>query len=159
MVITVDLSFQAAGTIDKLSIPKNHQPSSNPICLRMNNNELKTLEGIGTLIKTLGTCCWLDASCNQIEVLEFAEQIGPSLKVLYLHGNKLNNLEKTIAFLTKFPNLQAVTLNGNPVETAPLITSSTYRMRILAAIPQLRSLDHVTFTMDERDQANRWFNK
>ena len=61
---------------------------------------------------------WLDLSFNEIatlseDVLEF-----PALKMLYLHGNKIEKFGD-LSILTRLPNMYSLTLHGNPIENLP----------------------------------------
>ena len=61
---------------------------------------------------------WLDLSFNDItevsdDILQFQ-----ALKMLYLHGNKINRFAD-ISKLKQLPNLYSLTLHGNPIENQP----------------------------------------
>lgn len=90
---------------------------------------------------------WLDLSFNSIteisdDILQFQ-----ALKMLYLHGNKIQRFAD-ISKLRQLPNLYSLTLHGNPIENQP-----HYRSSMIVMFPQLRSLDFAKITEDEKDSA------
>ncbi len=154
----VDLSFRSCSTISELVKKVGPKVSKNVVhgCVKVNNNQLSNLQGIKVLKEAAighSRLVWLDASFNQI--VEITPEIIPELehvKVLYLHGNKLKDLHGSLELLRKLPDLQSVTLNGNPLET-----TAEYRMTVLGALPNLRSIDHASVTAEERDRSHMWF--
>eukprot|EP00397_Hematodinium_sp_SG-2012_P045834 GEMP01051607.1.p1 GENE.GEMP01051607.1~~GEMP01051607.1.p1 ORF type:complete len:217 (+),score=57.92 GEMP01051607.1:112-762(+) len=94
---------------------------------------------------------WLDVSFNCLTTVEPVLLKYENLKALYMHGNRIQQLS-TVEKLQKLPKLLSLTMNGNPVES-----SSKYRTFILAAIPQLKTLDHSSITADEVEMAVDWW--
>lgn len=68
-----------------------------------------------------------------------------------MHGNKIKQIA-SVEKLKNLPHLLSLTMNGNPVENC-----SKYRVYIVAAIPQLKSLDHSSITADEAEMASDWW--
>jgi hypothetical protein len=58
----------------------------------------------------------------------------------------INSLAE-VELLGKLPNLQKLTLHGNPIAEKP-----NYKMRVCMHLPALRALDFSSITHDERDQ-------
>lgn len=90
---------------------------------------------------------WLDLSFNEIE------QIGddiinfPNLKIFYLHGNNISNINDVVK-LKKLQTLRSLTLHGNPIENLPY-----YRGYIVHILPQLSALDFSAVLSAERKRA------
>ena len=68
--------------------------------LRVNNNKLRCLEGLGPAVVPLLTFCgleqllWLDVSFNDLRELDLDHLSGcPNLTVLHLHKNRLGETE------------------------------------------------------------------
>ena len=155
----VDLSFRSCESTQELVTKVKHTPKKTLSCgcLKINNNKLSDLSGIAEVVRaSLGpnpNFAWLDASFNELTAIS-AEVIPDILHIqaLYLHGNKLKDLQGTLEQLRKLPDLKSVTLNGNPIETTP-----GYRLVVLGALPNLRSIDHAAVTLEERERARMWF--
>jgi hypothetical protein len=60
----------------------------------------------------------------------------------------LRNLDKFLAFLSKFAFLDQLDLFGNPLAEEP-----DYRMKIIYTMPQIKILDRHPVTVDERIKA------
>ncbi|PSN44403.1 Leucine-rich repeat-containing protein 51 [Blattella germanica] len=117
--------------------------------LRLNNNHLASIQGIQSIcyqvLEKPENLTWLDLSFNKLtslsnEIAEFS-----NLKILYLHGNQLQELGKILKTLKKLPFLYNLTLHGNP-----LVEHKKYRVRILSSLPQLRSLDFTNVTVSDK---------
>ncbi|XP_043488024.1 leucine-rich repeat-containing protein 51-like [Polistes fuscatus] len=117
----------------------------------LSNNLLKSMDGLEIFTKTVledPTCLsWLDLSFNAIN--EIGVDIGkfPNLKILYLHGNNISNINDVLK-LRKLCNMRALTLHGNPIETL-----SYYRGYIINVMSQLINLDFSPITMSEKKRA------
>merc|ERR1719160_1227842 len=94
---------------------------------------------------------WLDLSFNQLTTVESTLLNFPNLKALYLHGNGIKSLQP-VGRLRKLPKLISLTLNGNPMEAFKI-----YRSYVTGALPDLRSLDHISITEDESESAQAWY--
>ncbi|KAL9647224.1 hypothetical protein ABK040_012576 [Willaertia magna] len=83
----------------------------------------------------------LDLSNNKINYLPTNngnDQIWkylPNLKVFYLHNNKIKKIG-TVKTLQNIPNLEYLTLFGNPIEL-----KTNYRNRVIEMLPNLKALD------------------
>ena len=88
---------------------------------------------------------WLDLSFNKLTSLSTEISEFSNLKILYLHGNFLKDLNKVLQTLKKLPQLYNLTLHGNP-----LVEHKKYRMRILSCLTQLRSLDFTNITVSDK---------
>lgn len=90
---------------------------------------------------------WLDLSFNAIfdigdEIAEF-----PNLKILYLHGNNISNMN-SILKLRKLLKLRTLTLHGNPIESLP-----NYRSYVITILPKILNLDFSPVISAERKKA------
>jgi len=124
--------------------------------VKLNNNMLETLQGLSRALEfavsnPLQNIQWLDLSWNQLTAIEPELLQFQNLKALYLHGNCIKSMP-SCERLRKLPKLLSLTLNGNPIEA-----SKVYRMYVIGALQNLRSLDHSTITEDEMRNACTWF--
>lgn len=87
---------------------------------------------------------WLDVSFNQIQHISNELLSLTNLKILYLHGNKIQFLIE-VGKLKSLKKLKTLTLHGNPVENIP-----NYRLHVIKLIPQLTNLDFSVISRDER---------
>ena len=71
-------------------------------------------------------------------------------QVLYLHANQIDKLNE-VHKLVKLPNLQKLTLHGNPINELP-----HYRDHVAGYIPTLHNLDFSAITKLDRDSINVW---
>ena len=122
--------------------------------LRLNNNELTTLEelpaSLGPVLLLPNRLQWLDLSFNQISHIEPIVAACPSLKLLYLHVNTISE-PKQLDCLKGLPFLHTLTLHGNDVENVP-----NYRFKLAVNLPALKSLDFSALTIVEKDKARTW---
>ena len=95
---------------------------------------------------------WLDLQHNFI--VELTEDIAkfPKLKMLYLHCNYIFDLKEFVK-LKPLTQLKALTVHGNPIVRLP-----NFRLHLIDLFPELKKLDTVLVTKDERDAANVWVN-
>ena len=77
----------------------------------------------------------------------------PKLKILYLHGNHINQMSE-IDKLAGLPNLISVSLHGNPIENI-----KGYKNYILSTLPQIQNLDFTTITKGDREVSYGWKQK
>lgn len=71
---------------------------------------------------------WIDLSYNHLQGIDEEILNFPHLKVLYMHGNEITNLEECRK-LQQLVNLQNLTLYGNPIEQI-----KGYRMWVLGVM-------------------------
>ncbi|XP_014211045.1 leucine-rich repeat-containing protein 51 [Copidosoma floridanum] len=90
---------------------------------------------------------WLDLSYNRIHNLDDDLVKFKSLKILYLHGNAINDM-KSIVKLRYLPNLRSLTLYGNPIEKSPC-----YRRYVVAILPHISNLDFSPVIDTEKKRA------
>lgn len=115
--------------------------------LKLNDCELRGLDGLPELVSrycAADELVILDVRCNRLESLAGAEKFA-GLKMLYAHGNELQNMSDCRGVLRVLPKLQILTLHGNPLS---LLVD--YRTLVLQAAPGLRSLDFDGVTRAER---------
>jgi len=129
----------------------------NSTCLRISNNSISTLDGLPEVLDHVMDApeelSWLDASFNKLTSIEDIITQYPKLVVLYLHANCLSNIRE-VKKLAKLPNLKKLTLHGNPLEE---VNQGTYKMQVLAYLPNLRTLDFIAVTKVDRDKARTWY--
>mmetsp|Transcript_30662 Transcript_30662/g.56026 ORF Transcript_30662/g.56026 Transcript_30662/m.56026 type:complete len:244 (+) Transcript_30662:51-782(+) len=124
--------------------------------VKLNNNMFETMAGLPEALQfvmddPLVNMQWLDLSFNQLASVEPVLLQFPNMKALYLHGNCIQSLG-SVERLKGLPKLLSLTLNGNPLGSA-----KTYRPFVVGAVPQLKSLDHSTITDDEHNSAAAWY--
>eukprot|EP01013_Petalomonas_cantuscygni_P045027 TRINITY_DN9676_c0_g1_i1.p1 TRINITY_DN9676_c0_g1~~TRINITY_DN9676_c0_g1_i1.p1 ORF type:complete len:262 (+),score=46.27 TRINITY_DN9676_c0_g1_i1:129-914(+) len=86
---------------------------------------------------------WLDLSFNQLPAIPPGLDAFP-LQVLNLHSNRIADLA-SVRLLAPITTLRKLTLQTNPIEG-----DRHYKHVILAALPQLRSLDFTAITPRDR---------
>ena len=126
--------------------------------LFLQNNEIRTVFELPKVLVDVmynpENLLWLDLSYNYLETIEADLLEFRQLKTLYLHGNYVSNLDETKK-LNGFPDLQSLTLYGNPIETIP-----QYRLWVLGVMytynENLRRLDQVVVTNREFDKVLVW---
>lgn len=110
----------------------------------------------------------LDLSHNKFSTIPTNLCLFKNLSVLYLHGNQITNIDE-VKKLKKLKNLQKLTLHGNAVfydatehqgrTAAQLQETNYYRPRIIYYLrgTQLKSLDNITITPKDRENALIWY--
>jgi len=93
---------------------------------------------------------WIDLSFNEINKLDDVILQYTGLKMLYLHGNAIDDLTE-IDKLARLPSLMSLSLHGNPIES-----EKGYRNYVLTKIPQLRTLDFSRVTKSDTNDAATW---
>ena len=88
----------------------------------------------------------LSLSVNNISTLKDIGQC-PSLQELYIRRNQIDSLDE-IEYLASLPNLKIIWLAENPVASLP-----GYRQHVVRSLPQLRKLDNIDITFEERQLA------
>ncbi|XP_012254400.2 leucine-rich repeat-containing protein 51-like [Athalia rosae] len=147
-----DLSSQRArsvriGKIPAHSLNQRFLTSSLWLC----NNSLTSMNGLENLVNKLleepNSLAWLDLSFNNIVEIDDEITKFPNLKILYIHGNSISNLNSLLK-LRRLCKLRNLTIHGNPIESIP-----SYRSFVLCALPQLINLDFAPVVAAERKKA------
>ncbi|XP_068980797.1 leucine-rich repeat-containing protein 51-like isoform X1 [Bombus flavifrons] len=159
----LDLSFKKATTMNELANKRPQAVRTGKIPLRtaadrfvtcslwLSNNSLTSMFGFENLAQKLlddpSHLSWLDLSFNEIE--QIADDIThfPNLKIFYLHGNNISDINDVVK-LKKLSTLKSLTLHGNPIENLPY-----YRGYIVHILPQLTTLDFSAVLSTERKKA------
>ncbi|XP_046421756.1 leucine-rich repeat-containing protein 51-like [Neodiprion fabricii] len=119
--------------------------------LWLSNNLLSSMSGLENLVNRIlvepSSLAWLDLSFNNISEIDDEITKFPNLKIIYMHGNAISNLN-TVPKLRKLCKLRNLTLHGNPIESVP-----SYRSFILTVLPQLVNLDFAPVVAAERKKA------
>lgn len=123
--------------------------------LNLSNNALNTLAGADHVLTSIMVrgheLTWLDLSYNSIasvrHVIEHLHFLSDSLKVLYLHANKISDPDE-IFFLAHFHRLRKLSLYGNPVDQI-----KNYRFYVIALLPNLQILDFIAITRGDQQNA------
>lgn len=68
-----------------------------------------------------------------------------NLKILYLHGNSIQNISE-VKKLKTLKNLIRLTLHGNPIDSIP-----QYRSLVIHLVPQLVTLDFAPVVTSEHN--------
>lgn len=83
---------------------------------------------------------WIDLSHNYLEHLDYGFEDVPQLKMLYLHCNYISDMNQ-LKKLTHLRELKTLTIHGNP-----LTNVSSFRIYIIAILPNLKKLDSVVIS-------------
>ncbi|XP_002740743.1 leucine-rich repeat-containing protein 51-like [Saccoglossus kowalevskii] len=121
---------------------------------KLNNNRIQDLNGFADVVSNIldkpEELSWIDLSFNDISKIDSILVNHSHLKMLYLHGNNINDLEE-VDKLADLPNLISLSLHGNPLEN-----EKEYRSYVLSKMPNLRTLDFSGVTKSDRDTAATW---
>jgi hypothetical protein len=147
--------------------------------LRLSYNELTSLDGILPALEAVmdnptENLQWLDLSHNRLTKIDAVLLNFPNLRVLYLHGNCIQNL-KQVKVLNDLPLLRKLTLHGNPSyfpsfsqQPEPSATEKKkvttledkpfYRCKLIAYLKDtnLASVDFVPITNKDRVSSATW---
>ncbi|XP_076180216.1 leucine-rich repeat-containing protein 51-like [Ptiloglossa arizonensis] len=159
----LDLSFKKATTMNELANKRPQAIRTGKIPLRttmdrfvtcsfwLSNNSLTSMDGFKNLVHKLlddpAYLTWIDLSFNEIErigddIIQF-----PNLKIIYLHGNNIWNINDVIK-LKNLQNLKSLTMHGNPIENLQY-----YRGYIVHILPQLTTLDFSAILSADKKKA------
>lgn len=141
-------SFVSAEVEEEQSQTQKPQRSySRSLILSYNQmTEIKELpKALGSLLFNPCLLAWLDLSFNQITELAPVFKSLTSLKILYLHGNKIANMDSMQYIRTLDNSLLKLTLHGNAVENI-----KGYRMMLINMMGNLKELDFSFVTESER---------
>ena len=124
----------------------------------VSNNKLTTIEGIHKVLEILlpeltfhsklgkvQLIQWIDISRNKLTSIHKDICELPYLKILYVHGNNIQEIEKVTA-LGNCKSLTALTLYGNPMDHI-----KGYRNFIIEMCPLLEKLDGAVISEKELD--------
>ncbi|XP_076646381.1 leucine-rich repeat-containing protein 51 [Halictus rubicundus] len=117
----------------------------------LSHNALTSMDGFESLTQKLlddpAYLSWIDLSFNEIKNIGDDITKFPNLKIVYLHGNDISNINDVVK-LKNLQNLRSLTLHGNPIENLPY-----YRGYIVHILPQLSSLDFSAILSVEKKRA------
>lgn len=142
-----NLQISRTGRMPKRTTENRYQTNS----LWLGHNSITSTANLTNFVNNTldnpGALSWLDLSFNAISEIgdEFAE--FTNLKILYLHGNKISNINSVLK-LRKLLKLRTLTLHGNPIESL-----SNYRSYIVIILPKLLNLDFSQILAAERKKA------
>ena len=124
----------------------------------VSNNKLTTIEGIHTVLESLlpelsfsskltkvQLIQWIDISRNKLTSIHKDICELPYLKILYVHGNNIQEIGKVTA-LGNCKSLTSLTLYGNPMDHI-----KGYRNFIIEMCPLLEKLDGAVISEKELD--------
>ncbi|XP_003704338.1 leucine-rich repeat-containing protein 51 [Megachile rotundata] len=159
----LDLSFKNATTLNELAGKRPQAVRTGKVPMRtsadrfmtcslwLSNNLLTSMDGFEDLVRKLlddpKLLSWVDLSFNEISSIGDDIVHFPNLKILYLHGNKISDINDIIK-LKGLHNLRCLSLHGNPVENIP-----GYRGYIVHILPQLVTIDFSQVISNERKKA------
>lgn len=102
----------------------------------LNNNKLKSIKDLDVFVESIlefpDQLGWLDCSFNQLAEINDSILKFPGLKIVYFHGNCIENLDQILK-LKNLKKLKTITFHGNPISNLP-----HYRSYIISALPQVK---------------------
>uniref|UniRef100_A0A1B6LBW3 Leucine-rich repeat-containing protein 51 n=1 Tax=Graphocephala atropunctata TaxID=36148 RepID=A0A1B6LBW3_9HEMI len=104
----------------------------------LSHNKIQTTRGAAAILNHIiapSQLSWLDLSFNQLYDIDEQILLLKNLKILYLHGNNIQNVS-SISILKDLPELRTLTLHGNPIDSI-----SQYRTHVIYMLPKLSNLD------------------
>lgn len=114
----------------------------------LNNNHIETTAAASAMVTSVVEVplqlAWLDLSFNQIYDIDDSLLQFPNLKIVYLHGNQVQNVS-SVSMLQGLQGLRTLTLHGNPLTTIP-----HYRSCIVHMLPAVTNLDFSPIMESER---------
>lgn len=117
-------------------------------CLDFTDNDIRRLENFPLLLRTKR----LYMSNNRIvKIDDGLHECLPNLEGLLLINNQIQELGD-LDPLTKFKNLEMISLYGNPVAN-----KKHYRLYLIHKLPSLRLLDFKKVKLREREEAEQLF--
>uniref|UniRef100_A0A452GJU9 Leucine-rich repeat-containing protein 51 n=1 Tax=Gopherus agassizii TaxID=38772 RepID=A0A452GJU9_9SAUR len=122
--------------------------------VRLNNNTINELTDFASTMEQLleypDELSWVDLSFNDLPTIDPVLTMYPNLRALNLHGNSIQSLSE-VDKLAVLPHLRTLTLHGNPIEE-----EKGYRSYVLSVLPQLKSFDFSGVTKQDRSTATFW---
>jgi Leucine-rich repeat (LRR) protein len=144
---TLDYSFHDLSDVQEL-LTLHNQEATRASSIRLSNNHLTNLKGFKEAFRMVlapsEEVLWIDLSFNKLKSLDELVESYPNLRVLYLHGNKIEHLSQ-LDSLSHLKELRNLTIHGNPVVDEP-----NYRFFILSRLPKLKHLDFSAITKQDR---------
>ena len=133
------------------------KPTRKTTILKLNNNSLMQLNNFIPILTDLlfdpFALTMLDLSFNHFKKIPAEIVELKNLAILYLHGNEIKSLND-MALVYELPHLRGLTCHGNPIDDAV-----GYRQYVIAACPQLTSLDFNRITKNERKDSMHIVNR
>ena len=124
----------------------------------VSNNKLTTIEGIHLVLEQLLPDLTFDSKLNKVQLIQWIDISRnkltsihkdicelPYLKILYVHGNNIQEIGKVTA-LGQCKSLTSLTLYGNPIDHI-----KGYRGFIIEMCPLLEKLDGAVISEKELD--------
>nr|XP_025042176.1 leucine-rich repeat-containing protein 51-like isoform X1 [Pelodiscus sinensis]XP_025042185.1 leucine-rich repeat-containing protein 51-like isoform X2 [Pelodiscus sinensis]XP_025042189.1 leucine-rich repeat-containing protein 51-like isoform X2 [Pelodiscus sinensis]XP_025042194.1 leucine-rich repeat-containing protein 51-like isoform X2 [Pelodiscus sinensis]XP_025042198.1 leucine-rich repeat-containing protein 51-like isoform X3 [Pelodiscus sinensis] len=122
--------------------------------LRLNNNTINELTDFTSTMEQLleypDELSWIDLSFNDLGTIDLELTMFPNLRALNLHGNSIQSLGE-VDKLAALPLLRTLTLHGNPIEE-----EKGYRNYVLSVLPHLKAFDFSGVTKQDRSTAAIW---
>ncbi|KAM4526310.1 leucine-rich repeat-containing protein 51-like [Fundulus diaphanus] len=160
----VDLSFKdlnnvtgAMSEVPRIALRPLRTNSKNKYlsqALRLSNNNITNLVGLEFMLSHFlaqpSMLGWLDLSFNKITSIDYVLGELKELRVLYLHGNDIWNLNE-VNKLGGLSHLHTITLHGNAIENL-----KGYRSHVILALPHVKRMDFSAVTREEKVLANIW---
>ncbi|CAH8507871.1 unnamed protein product [Schistosoma curassoni] len=119
--------------------------------LKINNNQIEDISTLPVVVHELfgdtSSLTWLDISCNNIPSIPNSFSSLKHLKIIYMHGNKIETLQEVIK-LRQLPKLTKLTLHGNPIEK-----EKGYFHTVLSILPNLVTLDFTGISQADKQTA------
>ncbi|KAG5885836.1 hypothetical protein JTB14_032031 [Gonioctena quinquepunctata] len=116
--------------------------------LWLNNNKLRNFQNLNNFVDAVlefpAKLGWIDLSYNHITEIDPCILKFPSLKIIYLHGNCISELDQ-VNKLKPLVQLRSITLHGNPIANNP-----NYRRYVISALPQVANLDFTPVIPNEK---------
>jgi len=118
--------------------------------VKLNNNTLKSVDGLvahlSKYIMHPQNMSWIDLSFNHLTNIDSVLSKFINLRILYLHGNKINQLDE-INTLKPLKRLIKLTLHGNNIDM-----EHNYRQIVLSTCTGLKTFDFSDITKEDRMQ-------
>lgn len=116
--------------------------------LWLNNNKLTNIKNLDQVIEAVlespEQVAWIDFSYNSIKTIDDIILKYENLKILYFHGNQIEDLDEIIK-LKDLKELRSITFHGNPITENP-----KYRAFVITILPQVVNLDFSPIIKSER---------
>jgi len=118
--------------------------------VKLNNNTLKSVDELDAHLSKYvmypQNMSWIDLSFNHLTNIDPVFSKFINLRILYLHGNKINQIEE-INTLKPLKRLIKLTLHGNNIDM-----EHNYRQIVLSTCAGLKTFDFSDITKEDRMQ-------